>query len=123
MVTVDLNSQGPSLRLEIAEDGWCRVSLFGDRAEFLGGESYAVLRAKICNTLLNRNSLEFFDKVENTPVAWVLALHEKHTSIYVSRNEDLLTFHLQDKTACFFARLDLTEVDCVAWIDQLCGST
>lgn len=110
------------LRLDTAEGDWCRVSAVGRQVQFLGAESYSVLASKLCHTLQHRDSLEEFDKIDDTPVAWVLPLDEAHTSIYASWNRSVLTLYLQDRDARVFRRIELSDDDCKRWIKTLCNS-
>jgi hypothetical protein len=119
MVIIELKSQGPSLKLEVAIDGWCRVTLFTEPSCYLGADCFDVVRARICNAIEKGENLDYRYRLGDAPVAWVAALGEKHTSIYVSRSKAWLTFHLQDEEACWFAQLELSESECTRWIKRL----
>ncbi len=72
---------------------------------------------------LCKNDLESIGELDEMPVAWVLSLAEKHTSIYVGIGSDARHFFFQNEDGDTFAKLSLAPETCKNWLQLLIGES
>lgn len=117
--TIQLNTEGSVLSLSTGENNWCEVELqSGNQRYQLGAENKTKIIERLRDGLC-KNDLERIGELDGIPVAWVLSLAEKHTSIYVGVGGDTRHFFFQNEDGDTFAKLNLTQETCIIWLQLL----
>ena len=100
--TLTLFADENSLRIDIAENGWAKLTLVGDKEAYLGADAIEVVALRLMNYLKNGDVLgrASAGEMNGLPVTCLLLLSEAHHALYVaSSGSDRLLFWQDARTA------------------------
>ena len=114
--TCNLIAETNSLRIEVNEDGWARLTLVGEECVYLGADSVEVVASRLMNYLEDGDVLGrgYGGEMDGFAVACLLLLSEAHHALYVadSGSDRLLFWQNAHSAPVFLAgvmRLSLSQ--------------
>jgi hypothetical protein len=117
--TIDLNKELQTLNFKTGENNWCEVELQDDGKIYqIGAEDKTIIIEKLKVGLFEDN-LEIIGELDGIPVAWVLSLAEKHSSIFVGIVGDNRHLFFQNEAGDTFAKITLSSEVCKNWLQSL----
>jgi hypothetical protein len=121
MQSIHLKASGFILRFEIQSNGWTTVFLESNHQSVeLGAEFNTILFRKLRTFLeIRTEQKEIAGEIENTPVAHIFSLFERHTSVYGSLNAQKPILFFQSPEGEVFAKIRLTHDELAYWTKQL----
>jgi hypothetical protein len=98
---------------------WCQVILDADGLHPLGSETRSVFVERLVRGLRDELPGPTSGELEGVPVAWVLSLSERHTSIYAADREGVRTLYFQNADGKLIARVNLGREVRERWLSIL----
>ncbi len=86
--TFTLTAQENSLRIEVEETGWAKLTLMGDAQTYLGADDIEIVASRLRNYLENGDvrGRAYQGEMNGLPVACLLLLNEAHHALYVAES-------------------------------------
>ena len=123
MKIIELKLDDKSLIFNICKnqylDDYCTVDLLNSDGKItLGSDSFAIIRNRILDALINYVKLEGIGQKDGKEIRWVTTFNDQYFTLYIS-SSDRTEFHLMDKNAIWIENLILSEQQKKDWINIL----